>query len=160
LFSLPAGMIGNPNAVPQCTSAQFTTVTPSGKNLCPPDTAVGVANTTVLSTLEPRPITVPDPLFNLAPNPGEPARFGFQVLDVPIILDTSVRTGGDYGVIVSVSNITEASDLMASQVTFWVPQAIRAITTRVAGTAWPPCSVGAVWEWPVRTPQRIELSAA
>ena len=36
-----------------------------------------------------------------------------------MILDTSVRTGGDYGVVVSVNNITEPSHFLSSQVTFW-----------------------------------------
>jgi hypothetical protein len=116
-FDLPAGMIGNPNAVPQCTSGEFST---PGENICPLDTVIGVANTTVLiPALSPRPFTVAVPLFNLVPNTGEPARFGFEVLEVPVILDTSVRTGGDYGVVVTVNNISQTADFIADQVTFW-----------------------------------------
>ncbi|HEY3829157.1 MAG TPA: hypothetical protein VGL57_08180 [Solirubrobacteraceae bacterium] len=117
-FDLPAGLIGNPNAVPRCSSVDFS-VTGGGANLCPPNTVIGVANTTLVSGLRPHPIVVPVPLFNLVPNPGEPARFGFSVLDVPVILDTSVRTGGDYGVVVTVKNISQAAALIGSQVTFW-----------------------------------------
>jgi hypothetical protein len=117
-FDLPAGMVGNPNAVPQCTSVEFAAKTEGG-NACPPDTVVGVANTTLLTPIVPRPIAVPEPVFNLVPNTGEPARFGFQALRTPIILDTSLRTGGDYGVVVSVPNIPESTDLLQSQVTLW-----------------------------------------
>ncbi len=118
-FDLPPGMIGNPNAVPQCTSAEFNERI-EGHSGCPADTAIGVADTTILLPgLTPQPETVPVPLFNLAPQTGEPARFAFTVLEVPVILDTSVRTGGDYGVVVSVSNISQSADFLADQVTFW-----------------------------------------
>jgi hypothetical protein len=117
-FDLPAGLIGNSNAVPQCTSLEFSTETNSG-SACPLDTVIGVANTTIGGTFFGRPVTAAYPLFNLAPNPGEPARFGYEILHTPIILDTSIRTGGDYGVVVSVPEISQTADLLASQVTFW-----------------------------------------
>ncbi|HWX45040.1 MAG TPA: hypothetical protein VNY52_06930 [Solirubrobacteraceae bacterium] len=113
-FYLPAGLVGNPNAVPQCTTGEFS------REACPGDTALGVADTTVLIPgLLPQAVTVPVPLFNLVPQTGEPARFGFMAFTVPVILDTSVRTGGDYGVVVTVHNISQSADFIADQVTFW-----------------------------------------
>ncbi len=117
-FNLPAGMVGNPNAVAQCTSAEFAQIV-EGVPVCPSDTVIGAANTTSLSRFFGKPVTVPAPVYNLVPNPGEPARFGFAVLTVPIILDTAVRTGGDYGVSVTVSDIPQAAVLFSSQVTLW-----------------------------------------
>ncbi len=64
-------------------------------------------------------MTEPVPLFNLVPSVGEPARFGFVVDSVPAVLDTSVRTGGDYGVVASASNIPQSVAFEAAQVTFW-----------------------------------------
>jgi hypothetical protein len=117
-FDLPVGMVGNPNAVPQCTSGEFSQ--PGATNKCPSDTAIGVAKATVLvASHYPKPITVAVPLFNLVPEPGEPARFAFKVLGTPVIFDTAVRTGGDYGVTVKISNLSEIADLLAAQVTFW-----------------------------------------
>jgi hypothetical protein len=119
-FYLPAGMIGNPDAVPQCPIGEFAAHSERQSNSCPPDTVIGVADTTLLLTaLSPRPALFPSPLYNLAPEAGEPARFGFLVDKVPVILDTTVRTGGDYGVVVSVHNISQVLYLIGSQVTFW-----------------------------------------
>ena len=64
--------------------------------------------------------TFRDPVFNLEPEVGEPARFGFLVNgEVPVYLDTSVRTGGDYGVTVSVDNISQVGEFLGSTLTFW-----------------------------------------
>ncbi len=113
-FDLPAGLIGDPQVVPQCTGQEFGALIGGGVNACPAETAVGIASfVTGLGGTH----TVP--LFNLTPSVGEPARFGFSFLGVPVILDTSVRTGGDYGVIVSVNNVSQTLPFYGSQVTFW-----------------------------------------
>jgi hypothetical protein len=117
-FYLPAGMVGNPNAVPQCTNGEFTQ--PEVTNKCPSNTVIGVAKVTLLvPSLYPKPLTVPVPLFNMVPEPGEPARFAFKILKTPVILETSLQSGGDYGVVVTIRHISEIPDLIASQVTFW-----------------------------------------
>jgi hypothetical protein len=121
-FNLPPGLIGNPTPIPQCSSVQFGALTGTfleWVNACPQNTVVGVAAVTLDEPLNPGIFTLPAPLFNLKPQPGEPARFGFLVAGVPVILDTSVRTGGDYGVTVTVKNISELASLIGSQVTFW-----------------------------------------
>jgi hypothetical protein len=118
VFKLPPGLVGNPTPFPQCTIPQFDNGGVFGPNECPNDTAIGVASVTIeaggLGFL-----TLPVPLFNLTPSVGEPARFGFFVLGNPVFLDTSVRTGGDYGVTVKVSNITQQVVFVGSRVTFW-----------------------------------------
>jgi hypothetical protein len=121
-FNLPPGLIGNPTPFPQCPLAKFVTEI-SGGNLCPDDTAVGVASVTVVNPVgeqsEQNLATYTVPVFALAPSVGEPARFGFIVARVPIYLDTSVRTGGDYGVTVTVPNITELTGDISSRVSIW-----------------------------------------
>jgi hypothetical protein len=117
-FKLPPGLIGNPSPFPQCTIAQFLTKNGLGDE-CAPRTALGVAMVNVNATPFLYVNTFTVPLFNLEPAVGEPARFGFFVRDTPVILDTSVRTGGDYGVTVSVDNITQTAAFLGSQVTFW-----------------------------------------
>ena len=113
-FSLPAGLVGNTQVLPQCTSQEFDTVLAQGPNACPAETAIGIA-TFYLSEFA----GIAVPLFNLVPAVGEPARFGFSLGGIPVILDTAVRTGGDYGVVISVNNITELKGFLGSRVTFW-----------------------------------------
>jgi hypothetical protein len=120
-FSLPAGLIGNPNAIPQCSQLEFNTILTGPKNLCKPETAIGVAEVTIDEPLNFKtgPETRTVPLFNLEPAPGEPARFGIVALNVPVVLSTSVRTGKDYGVVVTAENTSQAAGLVQSRVTFW-----------------------------------------
>ena len=57
-------------------------------------------------------------VFNMVPQPGEPAEFGFKFLGVTVLLDFSVRTGGDYGITVHVSNIPQR-EVYQSILTLW-----------------------------------------
>jgi hypothetical protein len=122
-FKLPPGLIGNPAPFAQCTLPRFLSTEKGEKdrNDCSAQTVVGVArvnvNLAILTGKQVGPFAVP--LFNLEPAVGEPARFGFLVEATPVILDTAVRTGGDYGVTVNVSNITQEVEFLGSEVTFW-----------------------------------------
>jgi hypothetical protein len=120
-FKWPAGLIGNATAVPQCTQSEFLTNVEARENTCPAQTAVGISTVTVN---EPKTLgffTETVPLFNLEPDRGEPARFGFYipVAEVPVYIDTAVRTGGDYGVTVSSYNITQTTAFLTDHVTVW-----------------------------------------
>ena len=118
-FVLPPGLVGNATAVPQCSAADFTTIATGGFNYCPSDTAVGVATVTINEPTIVGVLTAPVPVFNLVPSPGEPVRFGFEIHKVPVVLTTSVRTGSDYGVEVSVHYATEAAQVLNTEVSFW-----------------------------------------
>ncbi len=132
-FKLPPGLVGNTLVIPRCTMTQF--LTESGLEAadeCPSRTAVGVATVAVY---EPNLgyFTTTVPLFNLETGVGEPARFGIYIAEsrTPVILDTSVRTGSDYGVTVSATNTTQNGALIDSVVTFWgVPGDARHDSTR------------------------------
>jgi hypothetical protein len=58
-------------------------------------------------------------VYNLEPAVGEPARFGFIAHRIPVLLNTTVRTGGDYGVTVSATNVTQQIEFLSNEVTFW-----------------------------------------
>jgi hypothetical protein len=118
-FDLPAGVIGNPTVVPQCTDRQFSSLEQYGPNQCPNDTVIGVSSVSFITPERNEEVTAVVPLFNLVPSVGEPAKFGFEVFGTPVILDTSLRTGGDYGVVVSVNDISQVFGFISSQTTFW-----------------------------------------
>jgi hypothetical protein len=121
-FSLPPGLLGNVTAAGACADADFSALTSTKggtSNLCPDDSAIGVATVTLLA---PSPIaykTLVVPLFNLEPAPGEPARFGFEAESVPVVIDTTVHTSTDYGVSATVANATAAAQVLGAQVVFW-----------------------------------------
>src|ERR1019366_3085659 len=84
---------------------------------------------------------------------GEPARFGFNTPLGPVILDTSVRTGGDYGVIVSVPDIPSYIPTVGTQVTFWgVPGDPRHDTSRGTCLDEHEGSVQKITQWEVACP--------
>jgi hypothetical protein len=120
-FRLPPGMVGNATALPQCSDQDFAHVKEGGRsNSCPTNTAIGVAVVTAaIDANGETPFTVP--VFNLTPATGEPARFGFEVLRNPVILDTAVRSGAgeDYGVTVSVKNTTQLVNFISATTVFW-----------------------------------------
>ena len=109
-IELPSGLIGNPSPFPQCTEGQFKI------EQCPTGAQLGVAVVTVANPLF---NTEAIPVFNMVPARGEPARFGFNDEGHAVFIDTSVRTGGDYGVTAGVNNITQTGAFLSSQVTLW-----------------------------------------
>ena len=109
---LPPGLIGDPNAAPLCTVAQLNA------DSCPANTKVGsvTANATVTVVVVPVTVNVSGDLYNLTPNPGEPARFGIVLRPLslppplpsvlpPIILQSGVQLRPDFGLDTVINNI-------------------------------------------------------
>jgi hypothetical protein len=127
-FSLAPGLSGNPAAVPQCPLREFQSHS-GEESHCPADTAVGVVSVAVnyrgtqyKGLRDGQPGEVIAPVYNLEPAVGEPARFGFTILALSTItayLDTSVRTGGDYGVDVSIHNVNQDVWVVGAQLSLW-----------------------------------------
>jgi uncharacterized repeat protein (TIGR01451 family) len=122
--NLPPGLVGNPTAISECSPLAFNTshnITPGPgssftANDCPDSSVVGVI---VVQQIEGEGGILPLPLYNLEPPKGMPAQLGFQILGAPFYIDTSVRTGGDYGITASLRNVSEAKRVTASAVTIW-----------------------------------------
>ncbi len=117
--ALPAGMVGNPTAVPLCSQAAFHRNTFRG---CPADTQVGAA---YLFFYGPGSHMQYSPIYNVEPPEGQPAELGFSVSlfgHEPMFFH--VRSDGDYGLTADVSNITEQDPVRAAAFTIWgVPAA-------------------------------------
>jgi hypothetical protein len=118
---LPPGLIVDSLAIPRCGAEEFATVN-SGTNEdgCPNASAIGVVavENVAPSTLTERKVSV-YPLYDLTPPHGSPALLGFRVANVAVYLTPSVRTGGDYGLTVSMTGMPQGVHVLGSTVTFW-----------------------------------------
>lgn len=109
--ALPPGLVGDVSATPQCAPEQLT----SFSNPCPTDSQVGVVMLQ-LPGLFGRNIF---PVYNMVHPPGMPARFGFLIVFVPVYIDTAIRTGSDYGVTASLSDISQVAPVIGDSLTLW-----------------------------------------
>src|ERR1700693_2902550 len=111
---LPPGIVGSATAVPKCSMSDVQA------DRCPSDAMVGVATVAVDFAGGLTRLTVAEPVYNINPYADEPAALGFVALGkVPVRLDVSVRSNGDYGLHVTASDITEDEPILASAVTLW-----------------------------------------
>jgi len=117
---LPAGLVGYPPAAPTCTAAQL--IGNEGGTIpqseCPEASQVGTAMVRINGqgghdTLG------PIPLYNMAPPPGVPARFGFDVAGSVAILDARVRPEANYALAIDATGINPALPIASSTVTLW-----------------------------------------
>ncbi|HWB68985.1 MAG TPA: hypothetical protein VG518_03325 [Solirubrobacterales bacterium] len=94
---LPRGLSVNPQATPQCELAEGES--PANCATTAPLSVVGVSKLTVAATIlgVSAPVEVPPAeVYNLAPRPGEPARFGFSILGNDVFLNAGVAWWDDY----------------------------------------------------------------
>ena len=123
-IAYPQGFVGNPEAVPRCPYHDFLA------KACPNNTAIGEATTGIgeplgyvskkLNLKANLVNYITDPVYNVEPPGHVPAEFGIMVAKAhPVLIDASVRTGGDYGITVTSPNVTEAVVPVSVKVTIW-----------------------------------------
>ncbi len=109
---LPVGLSINPEATPQCTTAQLEA------SACPPDSEVGTNYITAIVAGADVPISTT--VYNMVQPDGMPARFGMTVPLVggQIYLDGGVAWDSDYHESFTISNITDAVPLAETRLVF------------------------------------------
>jgi hypothetical protein len=109
----PPGFVGNPAAAARCTMAQLGVYPVSS---CPARSMVGTVELVVLGA----PSTLP--LFNMVPERGYPAQFGFRFEQTPVVLYPRLRsrTGG-YGITVAAPGISPIGVSQIKVVLYGVP---------------------------------------
>ncbi len=119
-FALPPGLLANPGAVPKCSSTQLTATDTEDKSSeagCPQASQVGV--TEVVIRKNNTSLVVVQPVFNMKPRYGEPARLGFFADVYPIFIDTHLRSDGDYGATASVHGVSTFVPLLSTKTRIW-----------------------------------------
>ena len=106
----PAGMTGNPLALPRCPAADFE----GGKPRCPGNTQIGVARVKLAEVSEVATV----PVYNLAPRPGVVAELGVSIANINSFQEASLRPS-DYGVRISDITIPSDKKIVSVEETLW-----------------------------------------
>src|SRR6478752_4425840 len=111
---LPPGAIGNPQAVPRCTTVQFGGST---ENTCPVNTQVGVVEVTLGGDT---PGSFIEPIYNLEPpkNSDIIARFGFYAALYPSVVNVRLDPT-NYSVLASAEGVSAAAGIISAKTTIW-----------------------------------------
>jgi hypothetical protein len=91
---LPPGLSVNPQATPQCNLKPG-----ESPSACPADTQVGTSTLTAALVILGlgSSLTLPSsPVYNITPNDGEPARFGFSAVGNDVFLEAGVAWSSDF----------------------------------------------------------------
>jgi len=119
---LPLGFLGDPRATPTCSEAQMLIPSSFGRD-CPPESRVGIATLDtgghlfltggVVGTSE-------SDIYNVTPQHGYPAEFGFSIVNNIIIVYASVvHTDAGYRLRVSAPGIPAALGFDGASMTFF-----------------------------------------
>jgi hypothetical protein len=110
--TLPPGMVANPAAVPECKEAEL-----ESEKRCRPESQIGTVRLNlgivgVAASVQ--------PLYNMVALRGAPATFGFEVIDGTYAhLEGEVRSGGDYELAASSTDIVAKASVLGVETTLW-----------------------------------------
>jgi hypothetical protein len=113
---MPEGVFGNPGAITKCLAAKFAL------NECAPGSQAGLATVNALYEGNENFTMGTAPLYNLTPrSSSETALLAFVVpiVDIPITIPVTVRTGSDYGLNFTVRGISQQIPLAGADIRVW-----------------------------------------
>lgn len=118
IVKLPAGFVGNPNALPRCPAEAVRTSPPS----CPPETQIGVSEISLARAAGGDHQRVP--IWNVEPRRGKVAEFMLSAnineigrVNIPIV--ARARTDGDFGIDALALNLPSGLPVVGQTVTLW-----------------------------------------
>jgi hypothetical protein len=86
------------------------------QDACPLGAAVGEVDAVV--QYPPTVLHLHQLMYNVTPSADEPAAFGFNAV-IPVRLDASLRSDGDYGITARSTNLSEGASLISATVKLW-----------------------------------------
>ena len=115
VFNAPQGIFGNPNVLSLCTALDFA------QQQCAPNSQSGLITIRADYEGDSAHLLGTVPIYAVEPGPDDAARFAFYapILEIPISIPVSVRSGTDYGLRFTVSGITQLVPLKKVDMTFW-----------------------------------------
>jgi hypothetical protein len=114
-LDLPPGLLADSDSFPRCPPGAIAAAS------CPPETALGRAFLTTQSAGGgPASEDFSLPVYNLAPEVGEPGAFGFDIPGrPPVRLDLGFAPGGGYHLNIASSDLDGSPPLLAAILTLW-----------------------------------------
>ncbi|MGB7685293.1 MAG: hypothetical protein WBL45_05865, partial [Solirubrobacterales bacterium] len=109
VIDLPPGMVGNPEAVPRCSAADFEGVSTN----CPPETQIGFAKGFLFGVG-----IFASAIYNLDPPQGVPASIGFSIASNNVFNEAALRSS-DYGVRVSDITVPTSVEIQSVEARIW-----------------------------------------
>ncbi len=112
----PEGIFGNPGAIKKCLPSDFAL------SECAPGAQLGTVAVKAFYGGDPEHVMGVAPVYNLEPaTSDQTALFGFDVpaINIPIEIPVTVRTGSDYGLNFTVSDISQQVPLAGVKLDIW-----------------------------------------
>ena len=113
-IELPAGLTGNPQAVPTCTNEEFASYATGGEG-CPMETQVGVARLGLYTYAN----RLTEPIFNMEPSGDAVARLGYYAAVAPSFINIDVDPERDYAVTATLENVSAEAEVVKSEAEIW-----------------------------------------